>query len=48
MNDQQAILAAKLAGEKVVPTVCGMCGPDGNSARPVWRHAPAMPYPCGR
>lgn len=29
MNYQQAILAAKLAGEKVVPTVCGMCGPGG-------------------
>ena len=29
MNYQQAIQTAKSAGEKVIPTVCGMCGPGG-------------------
>ena len=29
MKYQQAMKTAKAAGEKVVPTVCGMCGPGG-------------------
>jgi len=29
MNFEQAVTIAKARGEKVVPTVCGMCGPSG-------------------